>query len=75
MILSAEDHLLDGKLIKHIHDIMVALVPGKWKNSLSFGLMKMAQRKVEKKHKKVRKSLLNYDEKQNKLLSFSGKSI
>jgi preprotein translocase subunit SecA len=75
MILSAEDHLLHGKLIKYIHDIILLVVPGKWKNSVSFNLMKIAQRKVEKKHKKIRKSLLNYDEKQNKLLSFSGKSI
>ncbi len=54
---------------------MLIVVPGKWKNSMSFSLMKIAQRKVEKKHKKIRKQLLNYDEKQNKLLSFSGKSI
>ncbi len=74
MILCAEDHLVKQSAWLKMHYFPARMLPKAWLSIIMYRLMKLIQKSVEKKHQKTRANLLEYDEKQNTLLSFSGRN-
>lgn len=74
MILSAEDQLMKGVAWTKIYALLIMIIPNTWISEVAYMLMKLAQKSVEKKHRTMRVNLLKYDEKQNTMLSFSGRN-